>query len=131
MEENLRNLKAEGVRRSEFCTRADVRRIEKMIEEETIRLASKDGDSVLQWVQVLRERGYHVEMKGSNDKPPEGSGLAHDSFVLIVQTKYQRDCWRKHGRHFAALDATRNTTHYENMSLFTLLVRDRWGHGEH
>lgn len=27
------------------------------------------------------------------------------------------------------IDATHNTTYYENMSLFTVLVRDRWGHG--
>ncbi|KDR73029.1 hypothetical protein GALMADRAFT_1342736, partial [Galerina marginata CBS 339.88] len=55
-EENLSKLKDEGARRSEFCTRADVRRIEKMIEQETVRLASQDGPSVLKWVETLRER---------------------------------------------------------------------------
>lgn len=128
-EENLGNLKADGARRSEFCTRADIRRIEKMIEEETVRLASQDGESVLKWVKVLRERGHYVEIKTSSDQPPPDSNLDKDSFVLIIQTKYQRECWQKHGHRFAGIDATHNTTHYENMSLFTLLVRDRWGHG--
>jgi len=67
--------------------------------------------------------------KTSSDEPPASSGLDNDSFVLVIQTRYQQECWQKHGPRFAGIDATHNTTHYENMSLFTLLVRDRWGHG--
>lgn len=37
--------------------------------------------------------------------------------------------FHRFGTKFAAIDATHNTTHYENMSLFTLLVRDNFGHG--
>jgi len=73
--------------------------------------------------------GHHVEVKTSSDPSPTGSGLDNNAFVLVIQTKYQRECWRKHGHRFAGIDATHNTTHYENMSLFTLLVRDQWGHG--
>lgn len=101
-----------------------------MIEEETIRLASQDGASVLEWVKKLREQGHFVELKTSSDMPPENSGLDCDSFVLIIQTQYQRECWQKHAHRYAGIDATHNTTHYENMSLFTLLVRDKWGHGQ-
>jgi len=101
-----------------------------MIEEETVRLATQDGASVLKWVETLHARGHYVEVKTSSDEPPSGSGLDKpDTFALIMQTKYQRECWIKHGGRFAGIDATHNTTHYENMSLFTLLVRDRWGHG--
>jgi len=128
-EENLMGLRGEGARRSEFCTRSDVRRIEKMIEEETVRLASQDGASVLKWVGTLREHGHYVEIKASSDDAPSGSGLDKNAFVLIIQMKYQQECWKKHGGRFAGIDVTHNTTHYENMSLFTLLVRDKWGHG--
>ena len=100
-----------------------------MIEEETVRLAPQDGASVLKWVETLRARGYYLEIKTSSDEPPPGSGLNKNTFALIIQTKYQHQCWIKHGGRFAGIDATHNTTHYENMSLFTLLVRDRWGHG--
>lgn len=106
-----------------------MRRIEKMIEEETIRLASKDGASVLEWVATLQKRGHFVSLKSSSDASPLNSGLEKNSFVLIIQTQYQQECWQKHGHRFAGIDATHNTTHYENMNLFTLLVRDRWGHG--
>ena len=129
MEENINNLQSSQTRRCEFVTHADVRRIEKMIEEETIRLASQDGASVLEWVEKLRERGHFVALKSSSDLPPTDSGLEKDTFVMIIQTQYQWNCWRKHASRYAGVDATHNTTHYENMSLFTLLVRDRWGHG--
>lgn len=100
-----------------------------MIEQETVRLSPNDGSSVLKWVHILKERGDFVRMKTSVDQPPEGSNLERDSFVLIIQTQYQRECWQKHGARFAGIDATHNTTHYQGMSLFTLLVRDKWGHG--
>jgi hypothetical protein len=113
-------------------TRADVRRVQKTIEEETIRLASQDGPSVLEWVRKLREQGHFVFLKTSSEASPVDAALplAADSFVLIIQTKYQCECWEKHGGSFAGIDATHNTTHYENMSLFTLLARDKWGHGK-
>lgn len=41
-----------------------------------------------------------------------------------------RECWQSLGHTYAGIDATHNTTHYENMSLFTLMVQDKWGHGE-
>jgi hypothetical protein len=100
-----------------------------MIEEESIRLAAQDGPSVLEWVAKLREEGHFVSLKRSNESAPAGSQLDNDSFVLIIQTKYQRECWEKYGSTFAGIDGTHNTTHYLNMTLFTLLVRDNWGHG--
>ena len=100
-----------------------------MIEEETVRLATQDGASVLKWVETLRAHNHYVKIKTSSDNPPPGSGLDKSTFALIIQTRYQRECWVKHGGRFSGIDATHNMTHYENMSLFTLLVRDQWGHG--
>ncbi|KAF5333556.1 hypothetical protein D9611_002587 [Ephemerocybe angulata] len=118
------------VSRSEFISRSDVRRVERIIEEESIRLAKKDGPSVLRWVEKLRSEGHYVFLKTSSDASAATSvRLDSDAFVLIIQTQYQQECWQKHGARFAGIDATHNTTHYEGMNLFTLLVRDRWGHG--
>ena len=60
----------------------------------------------------------------------DGSGLAVDTFVLMIQTHYQKEVFEKYGHGFAGIDATHNTTHYENMSLFTVIIQDNWGHGE-
>ena len=95
-----------------------------MIEEETICLTSQDGASVLEWVAALRKGGHFVSLKSSSDTSPLNSGLEKNSFVLIIQTQYQQECWQKHGHCFAGINVTHNTTHYENMNLFTLLVCD-------
>ncbi|KAJ7732434.1 hypothetical protein B0H16DRAFT_1328742, partial [Mycena metata] len=57
-ESNLDHLRSKKANRRHFVTRADIRRIQKMIEEETIRLASGDGASVLEWVNNLRAQGH-------------------------------------------------------------------------
>ena len=101
------------------------------IESEEIRLHQNDGQSVLEWVEKLRKEGSILGFKSSMDLPPQGSGLAKETFALIIQNDYQREAFAKYGHHsFAGLDATHNTTHYENMSLFTVIVHDHWGHGE-
>jgi hypothetical protein len=128
-EDKVSNLKSGNAHCSEFVMHANVYRIKKIIEEETVQLLFQDGASMLEWVRNLQEQGHFVEFKSSSDPPPEGSGLAADSFVLIIQTQYQWECCRKHAHHYAGIDATHNTTHYENMSLFMLVVQDKWGHG--
>ncbi|KAF5342494.1 hypothetical protein D9611_001695 [Ephemerocybe angulata] len=128
-EENIEYLKSSTAIRAEFATRADVRRIQRSIKEETIRLAPTDGASVLEWARQLRDDGHFVFLKTSAEGAPLGSGLDSKSFVLIIQTKYQQELWKQRAASYAGIDATHNTTHYQNMSLFTVLVRDRWGHG--
>lgn len=104
--------------------------LQKLIEAEKVRFHSDDGQSVLHWVEQLRESGELLGFKSSVDAPPAGSGLAEDSFVLMMQTPYQKDVFAKYGHSFVGIDATHNTTHYEKTSLFTIIVRDRWGHGK-
>jgi hypothetical protein len=101
-----------------------------LIESEEIRLHPNDGESVVQWVEHLRKAGEILAFKSGADPAPKGSGLAVDSFVLMIQTRYQKEVFEKYGHAFVGIDATHNTTHYENMSLFTVIVRDHWGHGE-
>ena len=89
----------------------------------------QDGASIILWAAQLREEKSLLAFKMSCDPPPTGSALAPDVFVLIVQTPYQKEAFQKLGNSFMGFDATHNTTHYENVSLFTLIVCDNWGHG--
>ena len=115
--------------RQEFITMADIYRIQKLLEAESVRKHAKDSLSMLQWVNRCRKNDWLLAFKASSDPVPEGFSLKPDTFVLCIQTRYQQECFRKYGKFFAGIDATHNTTYYENMSLFTVLVRDRWGHG--
>lgn len=47
----------------------------------------------------------------------------------MVQTPWQERMFREHGHNLVCIDGTHNTTCYENTTLTTLVVCDRWGHG--
>jgi hypothetical protein len=115
--------------RTEFITLRDIRRIEKDIEAEDVRLHPDDGQSTLRWVEILRRKGQLLGFKSKTDPPPPGSNLPRDVFTLMIQTKWQRQMFAKYGEALMCIDATHNTTMYEHLNLTTLLVRDRWRHG--
>ena len=78
---------------------------------------------------MLQQSGAKVVLKDKLDPPPEGSGLSQDTFVLCIQTEFQRDHFQELGSNFLSINATHNTTQYAGVQLFTLIVRDQWGHG--
>jgi hypothetical protein len=80
-------------------------------------------------VEALQSQGEFVYYKDKRDPPPEGSELARDLFVLCLQTKFQKDAYNRLGNVFLGIDATHNVTQYKGILLFTLMVRDHWGHG--
>jgi hypothetical protein len=115
--------------RTEFIQLRDVRRIQKEIEAEDVRLHPNDGDSTLRWVQNLRAKDHLLAFKSRTDTSPAGSNLAPDTFLLATQTQWQRKMFQKYGEHLLCIDATHNVTMYENLNLTTLIVRDKWAHG--
>jgi hypothetical protein len=115
--------------RSEFIQLSDIRRIEKEIEAESVRFHSDDGLSTLQWVKQLEAKGHLLGFKAKSDPPPPGSGLDADVFTLMLQTNWQRTMFQKYGSALLCIDATHNTTMYNNLNLTTLVVRDKWAHG--
>ncbi|KAJ7588438.1 hypothetical protein C8J56DRAFT_890227 [Mycena floridula] len=128
-EANLTCLRSVGTERDQNITARDIRCIEKVIEEELIRFVPNDGHSVLEWSKKLRDEGCFVFLKGTSDPVPQNCVVELKTFIFIVQTLYQLECWQRFGHgKFAGLDATHNTTHYSDMSLFTLISHDKWGH---
>ena len=81
------------------------------------------------WVDIIRLRGDFVYYKDKRDLPAKGSDLARDAFVLCIQTKFQSESFRRLGDAFLGIDATHNITQYKGVLLFTIMVRDHWGHG--
>ena len=116
--------------RNDFIVLSDIRRIEKDIEAESVRLHSEDGKSVFRWAEKLRACNALLGFKSTACPVPPGSGLAADTFFLAIQTPWQRAQYRKYGTQPLCIDGTHNTTMYENTTLTTIVVRDRWGHGE-
>ncbi|KAJ7691317.1 hypothetical protein B0H17DRAFT_1133839 [Mycena rosella] len=77
-------------KRTEFIELQDIRRIQKGIEAETVRLHPDDGQSTLQWIERLRRAGHLLGFKSKTDPIPPGSDLTPDIFMLMIQTDWQR-----------------------------------------
>jgi hypothetical protein len=115
--------------RDYYITTRDINRYRRIVVDEKIRLDNNDAISLRLWVLRLQQDGAVCLLKDKIDPAPPESGLSQDSFVLCIQTKFQRDRFLALGSDFVSIDATHNTTQYEGLQLFTLLVRDLWGHG--
>ena len=115
--------------RDYHITTRDINRLRQIVEADVIRLEDNDAISVRLWATRLRQGGVEAVLKEKMDPPPPGSGLSEDCFVLCIQTMFQRDRFRALGSDFLSIDATHNTTQYYGVQLFTLVVRDQWGHG--
>ena len=107
----------------------DINRYRRIVEDVEIPLDDNDAISLRLWVDRLQEGGAECFLKDKKDPAPPASGLAQETFVLCIQSKFQRDRFLALGKNFVSIDATHNTTHYPGILLFTLLVRDLWGHG--
>lgn len=100
------------------------------MEQETIRLHPEDAISIKIWVDKLQEMKINVFYKDKLTHPPPASRLQEDTFILCVQTPFQMDVFRRLGNGgFIGIDATHNVTHFRDVLLFTIIARDRWGHG--
>ena len=117
--------------RDRFITLRDVSRMSRAVEQETIRLHPEDAIFIRLWMDRLKEDNISVFYKDKLTPPPPASRLQGDTFILCVQTPFQIDAFRRLGDGgFIGIDATHNVTHFRDVLLFTIITRDRWGHGE-
>jgi hypothetical protein len=115
--------------RDHYITRGEISRIRKDVMRADIQLDPNDAQSTRNWVNTLRSEGEFVYYKDKRDPPPEGSLLASDLFILCIQSKFQKEAYKRLGDAFLGIDATHNVTQYKGILLFTLMARDHWGHG--
>ena len=102
-----------------------------IVEQETICLHLEDAIFIRLWMDRFKEDDISVFYKDKLTPPPPASRLQGDTFILCVQTPFQIDafrCLRDGG--FIGIDAMHNVTHFWDVLLFTIIARDRWGHGE-
>jgi hypothetical protein len=116
--------------RDRFISPHDIARLGRSFENDKIWLHQEDAISTQMWADKLRSENARIFHKNKLDLPPPGSSLEQDAFVLCIQTPFQLDAFRHLGDSFIGIDATHNVTIYEGLQLFTIIARDRWGHGE-
>jgi hypothetical protein len=81
------------------------------------------------WVDKLKDQNIKTFLKDKVTDLPLGSNLDKTAFVLCMQTPFQLHMFQCLGDGFIGIDATHNTTQYSDLLLFTIVVRDGWGHG--
>ena len=96
-----------------------------------IRLHPEDAISIRLWMDRLRDNGALTFYKDKIDRPPPGSALQPDAYVLCIQTKIQLDTFQRIGHGFIGIDVTHNTTQYDQLLLFTIIAWDHLGRGEY
>jgi len=112
-----------------FISLQDVCQMARAVEEENIRLHKEDAISTKLWVDRLKAKNIHIFYKDKLNPPPSGSKLQGEDFVMCIQTAFQVDAFQRLGNGFIGIDATHNITQYPDFLLFTIVARDRWGHG--
>jgi hypothetical protein len=116
--------------RDRFISPSDVSRMGRSLLKNEICLHPEDAISIKLWGNRIRDEDDLIFHKSRLDPASQGSGLQDQSFVMCIQTRFQQDAFRRLGNFFIGIDATHNVTQYENYLLFTIIARDRWGHGE-
>ena len=110
--------------RDYYITMRDINCYHCIVVDEKICLDNNNAILLQLWVLQLQHDGSVCLLKDKIDPAPPETGLSPDSFVLCIQTKFQKDCFLALGSDFVSIDATHDTTQYEGLQLFTLLVRD-------
>jgi hypothetical protein len=72
----------------------------------------------------LKDENVHMFYKDKLNPPPLESRLQPDSFILYIQTGFQLDTFWHFGQGFIKIDATHNTTQYQDLLLFIIVARD-------
>ena len=116
--------------RDRFISPQDIARMARYHDNDKISLHPEDALSIRLWLDKLKSENAQIFYKDKIDLPPSGSTLHEDVFVLCIQTTFQVDAFRRLGDGFIGIDATHNITNYQDLLLFTIVARDRWGHGK-
>lgn len=125
----VRDLAPDGTR-DQLIALEEVNRIARVLENDEIRLHPDDAVSTRLLIEQLSSKGTLTFYKDKQDHPPIDSRLPDDAFVLCIQTSFQLDAFQRLGNGFIGIDATHNTTQYQDLLLFTIIARDHWGHGK-
>ena len=116
--------------RDQLISLREVNLIAHTFDNDKTRLHPSDAISTRLRMEWLARQGALTFYKDKQDRALIGSRLPEDAFVLCIQTKFQLNAFRRLGNGFIGIDATHNTTQYQNLLLFTIIARDRWGRGK-
>jgi len=117
--------------RDQLIALKEVNQIARVLNNHRTRLHPDDAIATRLLLEELSKHdGSLIFYKDKQDRAPINSRLPEDAFVLCLQMDFQLNAYREFGNGFIGIDATHNITQYQDLLLFTIIARDRWGHGK-
>ena len=117
--------------RKHFLTTQDVRNIKRKVQENIIIKHEDDATSVSLAVEELRQEPFNpvLAFKPQGVELPEFPLLPKQTFLLVIQTKFQMQLFQQHASKVICIDSTHGTNAYR-FRLITCIVPDDFGHGK-
>ena len=121
----------QSVSRKHFLTKHDINNIRVKVKDATIKRHPNDATSVSIMVAELKEESFNpiLIFKPQGIKDPTYPYLPAESFVLALQTQFQREIYQKHATTILCIDSTHGTNQYR-FKLITCVVPDDHGKGK-
>ena len=110
-----------------FLKKTDIKNIEAKVKDFSIKRHQNDATSVN---LIVRNEPYNPVLiyKPQGRSEPELPMLQDDTFVLAIQTKFQKDLYEAHASTILCIDSTHGTNQYR-FKLITCIVPDDHGKG--
>lgn len=116
--------------RRHFLTTTDIKNIQTKVKDFSIKRHQNDATSVNLIVEELRNEPYNPVLiyKPQGGTEPQFPTLQDETFVLALQTKFQKDLYEAHASTILCIDSTHGTNQYR-FKLITCIVPDDHGKG--
>ena len=118
------------VTRRHFLTKTDIKNIQTKVKDFSIKRHQNDAASVNLIVEELRNEPFDPILiyKPQGRVEPQYPMLQVETFVLAIQTKFQKDLYEAHASTILCIDSTHGTNQYR-FKLITCIVPDDHGKG--
>lgn len=119
------------MQRKHFVTRRDCLNLSTKVYEQSIRRHENDAVSTDLIVNELGQEEYNpvLAYKPQGVLCVQYPNLKKEGFILVIQTKFQKEQYEKYAPTILCLDSTHNTNAY-GFKLSTLMVADDHHEGE-
>lgn len=117
--------------RKHFVTKQDIANVRIKVKDQSVIRNRDDAVSVDMFVTELQKEVYNPVLlyKRQHDSSPCYPSLPKESFLLAVQTEFQKDCYQQYASKVLCVDATHGTNAY-GFKLITVMVADEFGQGK-
>ena len=120
------------MKRKHFITKQDIANVRVKTKDLTVIRHQEDAMSVELFVQELQLEPYNPILlyKHQHENDPAYPSLPKESFLLALQTEFQKQLYKEHANKVLCIDATHGTNAYL-LKLITVMVADEYGEGTH